>query len=139
MYLMRRFTAVLIILIFAGVPAVALAGMEVAPSRAAWPHFETVAYQAYMEHDYEKAIRIWRQLADQGNDKGMSALASLYFFGVHRERDLVRALKWSGLSVWHSKWPSVGFRDAIAKQMTSAQIAEAQRLAREWMREHPKK
>jgi len=39
------------------------------------------------------------------------------------------------------EWREFGadYRDAVAKEMTPAQITEAQKLAREWIERHPRK
>jgi hypothetical protein len=47
-------------------------------------------------------------------------------------QNFIEAHKWYNLSAAHGELRSVEARDALAKQMTPAQIAEAQRLAREW-------
>ena len=49
------------------------------------------------------------------------------------EVDLIEAHKWFNLAATKSKKPgAVENRDRVAAKMTPAQIAEAQKLAREW-------
>jgi hypothetical protein len=47
--------------------------------------------------------------------------------------------KWFNISGSNGSMLRRRIRDSIAGQMTSAQIAEAQNLAREWIAAHPKK
>ena len=62
----------------------------------------------------------------------------MYDNGEGVPQDYVRAHKWLNLAASRAsaeknkKYGSA--RDRVAKKMTSAQIAEAQRLAREWNR-----
>ena len=54
------------------------------------------------------------------------------------QKDYVQAHMWFNLAAAHGREKSVKGRDYIVAEMTSAQIAEAQRLAREWMAQHQK-
>lgn len=47
-------------------------------------------------------------------------------------QDFIQAHMWYNLSAAQGEQRAAEARDALAKQMTPAQIAEAQRLAREW-------
>ena len=47
-------------------------------------------------------------------------------------KNFVQAYKWYSLAATNGDKPAAELRDALAKQMTPAQIAEAQKLAREW-------
>ncbi len=53
-------------------------------------------------------------------------------------QDYVQAHKWFNIAGTNGKKIGRRNRDIIAKRMTSAQIAEAQKLAREWMAAHGK-
>jgi TPR repeat protein len=80
--------------------------------------------------DYPQAARWWRKAANQGNAKAQVLLGGLYFKGHGVPQDYVLSHMWFNLSTAQGMRSS--FRDKIAKLMTSEQIAEAQRLAREW-------
>jgi uncharacterized protein len=62
----------------------------------------------------------------------------MYRAGQGLPRDDVRALMWLTLSVTRgtpAEWFKAmvgGIRDTVARRMSSDQIAEAERLAREW-------
>ena len=61
-----------------------------------------------------------------------------YNLGVFYDDDLgvpqdrVRAHMWFSLSASQGRDGAAAFRDLIARRMTPGQIAEAQKLAREW-------
>jgi TPR repeat protein len=56
----------------------------------------------------------------------------LYVLGKGVQKDYVKAYKWLSLSAAQERKDAAEFRDLISPQMTPSQIAEAQRLAREW-------
>ncbi len=78
-----------------------------------------------------------RKAAEQGNARAQVMLGAIYGLGEGVPRDNVQAHVWYNLAV--SKLPpgevrdkAVKARDVVAKRMTPAQIAKAQKLAREW-------
>ncbi len=95
--------------------------------------------RAYKGGDYATALRLWRPLAEQGEAFAQYNLGNMYRNGRGVPRDYVQAHMWlnlaaSGLSA-SDAWGrniAVEFRDLAASKMTPAQIAEAQKLAREW-------
>ncbi len=56
----------------------------------------------------------------------------MYHFGTGVPRDSVEAHKWYNLAAANGDRKGAAARDALAKEMTPAQIAEAQKLARDW-------
>ena len=85
------------------------------------------------------AVEWYRKAAEQGLAMAQFNLAWMYDEGRGVPQDYAVAHKW--LSLAASRFPAsevelhdkaVKAREAIARQMTPAQIAEAQRLAREW-------
>jgi TPR repeat protein len=86
--------------------------------------------------DYAEAAK-WLQLAaDQGNVWAQSNLAFMYRDGEGMPQDFVKAHMWFNLASAGAPATSranyVEYRDELAKRMTSAQVAEAQKLARDW-------
>jgi len=73
-----------------------------------------------------------RKAADQGNADAQFILGLIYGDGVGVTQDYVQAHLWNSLAAAQGQKDAVKFRDSLAKQMTPAQIAEAQKLAREW-------
>ncbi len=87
--------------------------------------------------DYADAAKWYRKAADQGFATAMISLGFMYAEGQGVPQDYVQAHMWFNLAA--SRLPpgkdgdlAVENRDIIAARMTPAQIAEAQRLAREW-------
>ena len=94
---------------------------------------------AYARQDYALAVQWYRKAADQGNADAQFNLGVMYANGQGVLQDYVTAHKWfnlavSGLSASETtqRNAAVTYRDRVAARMTPAQIAEAQRLAREW-------
>lgn len=61
-------------------------------------------------------------------------LGLIYSTGNGAEVDLVEAHKWFNLAALRGSEAAKDCRRELAEQMSSAQIAEAQRAAREWLK-----
>lgn len=102
-----------------------------------------------VRQDFVEAVKWYRLAAEQGDPRAQSSLAFFYIRGQGGVvRDLVQAHKWlsvsasrfarmqprnmSGLGSKGGRALAAKTRDFIAVHMTRKQIAEAQRLAREW-------
>ena len=88
--------------------------------------------------NYTEAVKWWRLAAGKGFAEALNNLGMMYGNGDGVPQDYVEAHKWFDLAASHHPpgrklRKSVHDRDFLAKKMTSAQIAEAQRLAGEWM------
>ena len=90
------------------------------------------AYAAYNSGDYKSAARLFRPLADQGNASAQYNLGLMYNNGQGVPQDYVMAHMWLNLAAARGYTTAKTSRDRAANLMTSEQIAEAQRLAREW-------
>ena len=86
--------------------------------------------------DFLEAVRWHRLAADQGHTTAQFGLGAAYFVGEGVPQDYVGAHRWYNLAASRATSDDqkryAGTRDEVATQMTPAQIAEAQRLAREW-------
>jgi hypothetical protein len=89
--------------------------------------------------DYTEALKWFRRAADQDNATAQFNLGVMYDKGQGVPQDYVQAHKWYNLAASGFSAASDGrgkdaaaARDAVAAKMTPAQIAEAQKLAREW-------
>ncbi len=82
--------------------------------------------------DYATALQLFRPLAEQGNATAQHNLGHMYEMGLGVTRDYVLALMWYTLAAARGNTFAQKNRDANVKKMTPAQIAEAQKLAREW-------
>lgn len=86
--------------------------------------------------DYVAAVKWYRKAAERGFALAQNNLGQMYINGEGVPQDYIQGHMWSYLAA--AKGYEIGRenRDIIAKKMTPAQIAEAQRLAREWLEEH---
>ncbi|MDR4470195.1 MAG: tetratricopeptide repeat-containing serine protease family protein [Nitrospira sp.] len=87
--------------------------------------------------DYQQAFHWYRQAANQGVSPAQHNLGFMYGTGKGTPQDYVQAHKWYNLAASAStdqehRKLSVKNRDLIERQMSPSQVAEAQRLAREW-------
>ncbi len=89
--------------------------------------------------DDAEALKWTRKAAEQGDARGQTQLGIVYYLGRGMPQDYVRGHMWFNLSAAQGNKDGAQGRDIIAKLMTPAQIAEAQRLAREWMAKHGNK
>ena len=87
--------------------------------------------------DYAEAVKWYRLAAEQGYDHAQYNLGIRYDEGQGVTQDYVQAHMWFNLAA--SRQPrgenrdlAVSNRDIVEAKMTPAQVAEAQRLAREW-------
>lgn len=89
--------------------------------------------------DYAEAAKWFRVAADCDDARAQLLLGTLYALSQGVPNDLVLAFMWVNLAGAHddpdAQKNARNLRDAIAKGMTPAQIAEAQKQVREW---HPK-
>ena len=89
-----------------------------------------------MPQDYATARQWYEQAAAQGLADAQTSLGMLYEEGLGVPQDNVRTYMWYSLAAAHSIGASQKLaadrRDEVADRMTPAQIAEAQKLVREW-------
>ena len=84
-----------------------------------------------VQQDFPEAAKWTRRAAEQGYAPAQADLGVLYWNGQGVPRDVVLAYMWLSLAV-EQEPDGVKKRDLAASQMTPDEIAEAQRLAREW-------
>jgi TPR repeat protein len=86
--------------------------------------------------DYAQSMAWFRQAADQGDALAQFHLGYAYDIGQGVPQDYVQAHKWFNLSAARASAEDreryAEVRDRVANLMTPAQIADAQKLAREW-------
>ncbi len=91
----------------------------------------------YGRKEYSPAASWYRRAAEQGNPLAQIRLARLYAEGVGLARDDLQAFKWFAVAAVrgsdsYARINAAKGRDASATKLTPAQVAEADRLAREW-------
>jgi len=87
--------------------------------------------------DLSKSAHWFEKAAELGFIYAAIPLSGMYADGRGVNQDIVKAHMWLDIAI--SAWPdrqyrtdAIKQRDALTARMTTAQIAEAQRLAREW-------
>jgi uncharacterized protein len=82
--------------------------------------------------DYAVAMSWYRKAAEQGDPDAQVNLGILYGMGQGVPQDYVIAHMWFNLAASGGHKNAVQGRDMVAAKMAPAQLAEAQKLAREW-------
>ncbi len=108
-----------------------LAAVVVLVAAPAWADFE-VGKEAYDRGDYATALTKFRPLAQQGDATAQYNLGVMYSRGYGVTKDDVLAHLWLNLAAVRGLETARTLRDRLAEKMTPAQLAEAQRLVREW-------
>ena len=85
-----------------------------------------------VSQDYKEAAQWFRLAAKQGHPDAQLNLGILYAEGAGVPQNYVLAHKWFNLAAVEGDKKSEKTRNFVEKLMTPDQIAEAQRLAREW-------
>jgi len=79
-----------------------------------------------------------RERAEQGDAEAQYDLGDMYRSGRGVEQDDVQAYLWYELAASREHAFGARSRDRTANRLTPEQVAEAQRLAREWDEAHPR-
>jgi uncharacterized protein len=87
--------------------------------------------------DYHESARWYQRAAEQGDGQAQYNLGLAYARGEGVEQNLVKAHMWFNLSASRlneapRRLAATKSRDQVAGEMSSEQIAEAQKLARDW-------
>jgi len=82
--------------------------------------------------DYAKARQWYEKAAAQGDAKAQLYLGLQSSFGQGVPMDVVEAYMWYSLAAGNGNPHAPGYRADLSRQMTPAQITEAQKRAREW-------
>jgi len=99
------------------------------------------SFGAGVPQDHAEAVRWFRLAAEQGLALAQFGLGLMYATGEGVPQDYVLAHMWYNLAASRATGEArdqfVENRDRVARRMTAEQVAEAQRLAREWAAAHP--
>ena len=95
------------------------------------------AYGEGVPEDDVEAVRLYRLAAEQGDATGQVNLGGQYYNGDGVPEDLVYAYMWWNLATAQGNEDARELKDIVEQRMTREQIAEAQRLSREWIETHP--
>jgi TPR repeat protein len=95
--------------------------------------------EGVLEDDAE-AIRWYRLAAEQGDMTAQLRLGFMYATGEAGDggpEDDVLAYMWANLAAAQGSSAAPSVKNSIEERMTREQIAEAQRMSREWLEAHP--
>ena len=84
-----------------------------------------------VEQDYVEAVKWLRRAAEQGVASAQLVLGASYDAGRGVVRDRIHAHMWYNIAASSGDEKAAKFRDELANGMTTAQVAEAQKRARE--------
>jgi uncharacterized protein len=82
--------------------------------------------------NYFEAAKWYGLAADQGSAAAQYSLGDMYATGQGVQLNYVSAYMWLSLAAAQGEQTAIRDRDLVARRMTPEQIAEAQKLAREW-------
>ena len=118
----------------------------IALAAPAWAGYYWEGFAAYERGDYATALREWQPLAERGNAIAQHNIGVIYRRGEGVPQDSAQAARWYRKSAMQGKLAAsraninderkmaATNRDNVARYMTPAAIAEAQRLTRAWRR-----
>lgn len=86
--------------------------------------------------NYKKAVKWYKKSAEQGITDAQNNLGVMYNYGIGTPQNYVKAYAW--YSVASSQSGNHKNRDIVAKEMTSSQIEEAQKLSEEYYEKYVK-
>ncbi|MCY4614013.1 MAG: tetratricopeptide repeat protein [Nitrospira sp.] len=87
--------------------------------------------------NYAKAFRWFLRAAEQGNAAGQNHVGLMFYKGEGVKQDYVQAYKWAFLAAEQGMDPALEAVSMLEQEMTHAQIAEAEALARAWRPKGP--
>ena len=79
-----------------------------------------------------EAVKQWQTAAKANDSRAMLALGRAFAKGLGVPQDFVEAHKWLNLAAGRGSAEGAAERDALAKEMTVGERAEARKLARVW-------
>lgn len=82
--------------------------------------------------DFEKALKWYQKASDQGLDKAQIQLSNMYENGLGVSTNLVLAYMWANIASASGDENAIKQRDKLLNILSRDQIAEAQKLSREW-------
>jgi TPR repeat protein len=85
-----------------------------------------------VQKDVVQAASWLRKAADQDESTAQTLIGAMYAKGDGVPKDLVLAYQWTNLAAAKGGEHAIKIREVLEGMMTQAQIAEAQRLSREW-------
>ena len=91
-----------------------------------------------VEQDFKEAVKWYRKAAEQGHANAQNTLGWMYGRGLGVEQNNVIAYAWWDIAAVNGQQNAKNNKSVAAKKMTPTQIAEAEELVKEMIKENPK-
>jgi uncharacterized protein len=88
--------------------------------------------------DYTEAAKWHRESAEQGNTDAQLSLGRMYDRGNGVPQNYAFAYMWLNLAAAGGLEKAESYKDILSQKITKEQIAEAERLSKEWMKRRAK-
>jgi TPR repeat protein len=89
-----------------------------------------------VKQSFAEALKWIRMAAEQGYPEAQFNVGYMYGKGQGVAQDFVRATMWFEIAARQGFKEAAKYRDTVAKKIRPGQIAEAKRLARDWLDQH---
>jgi TPR repeat protein len=89
-----------------------------------------------VQEDNTEALKWYRKAAEQGLADAQNYLGVMYTYGEGVPKDYIVAYMWFNLAAAQGYENAKVNNGFISKRMSKEQIAEAQKLSREWVAQH---
>ena len=89
--------------------------------------------------DAKEGVKWFRKAAEKGHVEAQYSLGKTYEAGIGVLKDKVNSYAWYNVSSANGEYDAAELRDAIAKEMTPKQIAEARQLSKVWFEKYQPK
>ena len=86
--------------------------------------------------DYQKALQYFLMAAEHGIAGAQNNLGYMYAHGDGVSQDFITAYMWFDIAAANGDGTALENRAIVAARMNPAEIAEAEKLAREWLEKH---
>jgi len=87
--------------------------------------------------NFATAFRWFLRAAEQGNAAGQNHVGLMFYKGEGVKQDYIQAYQWAFLAAEQGMDPAIEALSMLEQEMTPAQIAEAEALARAWRPKGP--
>ena len=94
-------------------------------------------YGRGVPEDDAEAVRWYQLAAEQGYASAQFSLGFMYYSGEGVRQDNVLAYMWLNLAAAQGNGFARDHKEIVERQMTREEIAEAERMSREWLEAHP--
>ena len=89
---------------------------------------------AGLPRDYQAAAKWYRKAAEQGDTRAQIGLGVMYERGEGVPQDYKESYKWYNIVAAGGDLDAANNRDFVAGKLSRREIAEAERLSREWVK-----